>query len=163
MNDNMYALPMCGLHWTIIATQYCICRSVALLFREWSCVMLRDSCGFQTSCQYSAENWLDVILVSTDIQMTPRLWYFLSIILKFPRLSEVIHLGQCLNEDIYKFSANKCLEDFNRQCNMVFANFKYANLYVRNVLFHKYCTAFMVVKYFHCLTIVWIMFTFHEE
>ncbi len=27
-------------------------------------------------------------------------------------------------------------------CNMFFANFKYANSYVRNVLFHKYCTAF---------------------
>ncbi len=51
-------------------------------------------------------------------------------------------MGQCLNEDIYKFSANECVEDFNRQCNMIFANFKYANSYVRNVLFHKYCTAF---------------------
>ncbi len=46
---------------------------------------------------------------------------------KVPRVSEVIHLGQCLNQDIYQFSANKCVEDFNRQCNMFFANFKYVN------------------------------------
>ncbi len=46
---------------------------------------------------------------------------------KVPRVSEVIHLGQCLNEDIYKFSANKCVEDFNRHCNMFFANFEYDN------------------------------------
>ncbi len=54
----------------------------------------------------------------------------------------VIHLGQCLNEDIYKFNAHTCEEDFNRQCNMFFTNFVYANSDVRNVLFHKYCTAF---------------------
>ncbi len=39
---------------------------------------------------------------------------------KIPQVIEVIHLGQCLNEDIYKFSANKCVEDFNRQCNIFF-------------------------------------------
>ncbi len=39
---------------------------------------------------------------------------------KVPCVSEVIHLGQCLNEDIYKFSANKCLQVFNRQCNIFF-------------------------------------------
>ncbi len=37
---------------------------------------------------------------------------------KVPWVSEVIYLGECLNEDIYKFGANKCVEDFNRQCNM---------------------------------------------
>ncbi len=57
-------------------------------------------------------------------------------------MSEVLHLGQCLNQDIYKFSASKCVDDFNWQCNMSFANFKYANSYARNVLFHKYFTAF---------------------
>ncbi len=35
-----------------------------------------------------------------------------------PCVSEVIHLEQCHNEDFYKFNANKCVEDFNRQCNM---------------------------------------------
>ncbi len=35
-----------------------------------------------------------------------------------PHVSEVIWLGQCLNDDIYKCSAHKCVEDFNRQCNM---------------------------------------------
>ncbi len=30
-------------------------------------------------------------------------------------MSQVIDLGQCLNEDIYKLSANKCIEDFNQQ------------------------------------------------
>ncbi len=45
-------------------------------------------------------------------------------------------------EDIYKFNASKCVSDFNRQRNMFFAIFKHANSYIRNVLFHKYCTAF---------------------
>ncbi len=42
----------------------------------------------------------------------------------------------------FKFNASKCVADFNHQCNMYFANFKYANSNIRNVLFHKYCTAF---------------------
>ncbi len=78
---------------------------------------------------------------------------------KVPCVSEVIHLGHCLNEDIYNFSANKCVGDFNRQCNMFLANFKYSNSYVRNVLFHNNVQLFMVINYFHFLTIVWMMFT----
>ncbi len=42
-------------------------------------------------------------------------------------MSGVIYLGQCLNKNIYKFSANRCVKHFNWQCNMLFANFKYAN------------------------------------
>ncbi len=61
---------------------------------------------------------------------------------KVPCVNEVIHLGHNLSEDIFKFNASKCVSDFNRQCNMYFANFKYANSNIRNVLFHKYCTAF---------------------
>ncbi len=57
-------------------------------------------------------------------------------------MNEVIHLGHNLSEDIFKFNASKCVADFNRKCNMHFANFKYANSNIRNVLFHKYCTAF---------------------
>ncbi len=43
-------------------------------------------------------------------------------------MSEVIHVEQSRNDDIYKFNANKCVEDFNEQCNMFYANFEYANL-----------------------------------
>ena len=50
-------------------------------------------------------------------------------------VSDVIRFGQCLNEDIYKFSANKCVEDFNQPTmQYVFAIFKYANSYLRNIL-----------------------------
>ncbi len=59
-----------------------------------------------------------------------------------PCVNEVIHLGHNLSEDISKFNASKCVADFNRQCNMYFANFKYANSNIINVLSHKYCTAF---------------------
>ncbi len=63
----------------------------------------------------------------------PQTLLFLSIIVKVPHLSEVIHLGQCLNEDIYIFSSNKCV-NINQQ--YVFCQlFKYVNPYVRNVLF----------------------------
>ncbi len=61
---------------------------------------------------------------------------------KVALVNEVIHLAHNLSEDIFKFNASKCVADFNRQCNMYFANFKYANSYIRNVLFHKCCTAF---------------------
>ncbi len=57
-------------------------------------------------------------------------------------VNEVIHLGHNLSKDIFKFNASKCVADFNHQCNMYFANFKYANSNIRNVFFHKYCTAF---------------------
>ncbi len=45
-------------------------------------------------------------------------------------------------EDLYQFRANRCVEDFNRKCDMLFDSFKYTNSYVRNVLFHNYCAAF---------------------
>ncbi len=41
-----------------------------------------------------------------------------------------------------RFNTSKCVADFNHRCNMYFANFKYAKSNIRNVLFHKYCTAF---------------------
>ncbi len=61
---------------------------------------------------------------------------------RVPRVDEVILLGHYMCEDIYTFNASKCVSDFNRQINMFFANFKHANSYIRNVLFHKHCTAF---------------------
>ncbi len=53
-----------------------------------------------------------------------------------------IHLGHNLSEDIFKFNASNCVPDFNRHCNKYFVNFKYANSNIRNMLFHKYYTAF---------------------
>ncbi len=38
---------------------------------------------------------------------------------RVPRLDEVILLGHCMCEDIYKFNESKCLSDFNRQNNML--------------------------------------------
>ncbi len=60
---------------------------------------------------------------------------------RVPRVDEVILLWHYMCEDIYKFNASKCVSDFNRQSNMFLTNFKHANSYIRNVLFHKYCTA----------------------
>ncbi len=59
-----------------------------------------------------------------------------------PGVDEVVHLGHHLDEDIYKFNVSKCTSDFNKQCNMFLATYKRASSYIRNVLFHKYCTAF---------------------
>ncbi len=61
---------------------------------------------------------------------------------KVPCVNEVIHLGHNLSEDIFKFNMSKYVADFNRQWNMYFANFKYANSNIRNMLFHKHCTVF---------------------
>ena len=63
-----------------------------------------------------------------------------------PRVNKIIHLGHYLNEDIYRFDASKCIGDFNKQCNMFFADFKDANSNIRNVLFHKYCPAFYGIQ-----------------
>ncbi len=57
----------------------------------------------------------------------------------------------------------KCVEDFNWQYNMFFANFKYVNSYARNVLFHKYCTAFygsqILPLFNNCMDDVYIIWT----
>ncbi len=36
----------------------------------------------------------------------------------------------------------KCIDDFNRQCNMFFADFKHCCCHIRNILFQRYCTNF---------------------
>ena len=63
---------------------------------------------------------------------------------KIEMVDEVIHLGHRLSKKIYDFNVqtNKCIGDFNRQCNIFLANFKYANSYIRNLLFHRYCSSF---------------------
>ena len=53
-----------------------------------------------------------------------------------------MHLGHTLHEDIYNFSTAKCVNDFNRQCNIFFADFRYASSYIRNELFKKMCMSF---------------------
>ena len=62
--------------------------------------------------------------------------------LRVPRKTKVTHLGHDLSDDIYSFNTDRCVSDFNRQCNIFFADFRNANSYMRNELFQKYCTAF---------------------
>ncbi len=50
----------------------------------------------------------------------------------------VIHLGQLLTENVSEFNVSKCIDDFNRQCNMFFADFKHCSCYIRNILFQRY-------------------------
>ena len=59
-------------------------------------------------------------------------------------VDEVIHLGHKLSKKMYDFDAQamKCIADFNRQCNIFLANFKYANSYIKNALFNRYCSSF---------------------
>ena len=57
-------------------------------------------------------------------------------------VDSVIHLGHILHDNIYKYDISKCVRDFNRQCNLFLANFKFATSHVRNFLFHKYCSSF---------------------
>ena len=76
------------------------------------------------------------------------------------RIDTVVHLGHVLTENVYEFNISKCIEDFNRQCNMFLADFKHVNSQVRNNLFQKYCTSFYgtqilplfdSIKFIHCL------------
>ncbi len=39
--------------------------------------------------------------------------------------NNVIHLGHLLTENVYEFNVSKCIDDFNRQCNMFFADCKH--------------------------------------
>ncbi len=82
---------------------------------------------------------------------------------KVPHVNEVIHLGHNVSEDIFKFNASKCVAGFNCQCNMYFANFKYANSNIRNMLFHKYCTELYDSQVLPCLTVVWKKIILHGE
>ena len=59
-----------------------------------------------------------------------------------PRVDRVIHLGHLLTENVYEFNVSKCIDDFNRQCNIFFADFKNCSSHIRNVLFQRYCTSF---------------------
>ncbi len=80
---------------------------------------------------------------------------------KVPHVNDVIHLGHKLSEDIFKFNASKCVADFNCQCNMYFAKFKYANSNMCcsiNTALHS-----MVVKFSPCLTVVWKTFIMDGE
>ncbi len=61
---------------------------------------------------------------------------------KVPWLNEVIHLSHCLQEDVYKFNACQCVDNFNRRFNIFLISFKYTNSNIRDALFHKYCTLF---------------------
>ncbi len=79
--------------------------------------------------------------------------------IKVPCVNEVIYLRHNISGDIFKFNTSKYVADFNRQCNMYFANFKYANSNIRKVLFHKYCTAFydnQVLPMFNCIEEIYI-------
>ena len=61
-------------------------------------------------------------------------------------VSSVVHLGHLLKDRIYANDTAKCISDFNRQCNMFFAKFKYANSSIRNYLFNRYCNNFYGVQ-----------------
>ena len=54
----------------------------------------------------------------------------------------MVHLGHVLNSNIFKCDVTKCVDDFNVQCNIFFANFKNVKSYMRNYLFFRYCTSF---------------------
>ncbi len=71
----------------------------------------------------------------------------------------VIHSGQCLNEDNYKFSANKCVEDFTRQCNMFLLTLNMPIHMLEVSFFLNVVPLVMVVTYFLFLTILRMMFT----
>lgn len=57
-------------------------------------------------------------------------------------VNKVEHLGHILNENINNTETSKCIGDFNRQCNLFLAKYKYATSNLRNILFHKYCSNF---------------------
>ncbi len=66
---------------------------------------------------------------------------------------------QCLNEDIYKFSANKCVEGFNRQCNMFLLTLTMPIHMIKMFSLINILRHFIVVRYFYfnyCMDDVYI-------
>ena len=61
---------------------------------------------------------------------------------RVPRKEKVTHLGHDLYENVFQFSAAKCIKDFNSQFNSFFGDFKNASSCMRNELFNKYCMSF---------------------
>ena len=61
---------------------------------------------------------------------------------KIKMVRKVIFLGHLLTDCVYDCDTSKCTQEYNRQCNMLLADFKSAGSYMRNYLFSKYCTSF---------------------
>ena len=61
---------------------------------------------------------------------------------KIKMVGKVIFLGHLLTDCVYDCDTSKCTQEYNRQCNMLLADFKSAGSYMRNYLFSKYCTSF---------------------
>ena len=55
---------------------------------------------------------------------------------------KVTFLGHLLTNCVYDCVTSKCTQEYNRQCNMLLADFKSASSYIINYLFYKYCTSF---------------------
>ncbi len=67
-------------------------------------------------------------------------------------VQSVIHLRHLMTNNTYDFNLFKYIGDFNRQCNMFLADFKYLYSHIRNVLFQRYYTSFygrQIVPLFH--------------
>ena len=42
-------------------------------------------------------------------------------------VDNIIYLGHRMTDNVYEDDVPKCVEDFNRQCNMFMADFKYTS------------------------------------
>ena len=60
-------------------------------------------------------------------------------------VDNIIYLGHRMTDNIYEGDLSKCVEDFNRQCNMFMADFKYTSSYMRNILFSEILYEFLRV------------------
>ncbi len=64
-------------------------------------------------------------------------------------------MGHLLTENVYEFNVSKCIDDFNRQCNVFFADFKQVSCHIWNILFQRYCTNFegsQILRFFDVKT-----------
>ncbi len=64
----------------------------------------------------------------------------------------VIHLGHLLTENVYEFNVSKCIDDFNRQYNMFFADFKHCSCHIRIFYFNDIALISMALNY--CLSLM---------
>ena len=62
-------------------------------------------------------------------------------------VTEIEHLGHLVQSDVLKGNAQKCVNDFNTQCNAFLGNFAKHSSKLRNFLFGKYCTSFYGSQY----------------
>ena len=63
-----------------------------------------------------------------------------------PRVSEVLHLGHVIRDNVYKADVTRIVGDFSQKTNIFLADFKHTSSLVRSKLFFSHCCSFYGIQ-----------------